>query len=46
MIDRIRLNYVVDFFYFSLIDFPVFNVADCYVVIACIWFAVSDPFLL
>ena len=39
MIDRIRLNYVVDFFYFSLIDFPVFNVADCYVVIACIWFA-------
>ena len=21
------------------VDFPVFNVADCYVVIACIWFA-------
>lgn len=39
MIDRIRLNYVVDFFYFSLIDFPVFNVADCYVVVACIMFA-------
>ena len=39
MIDRIRLNYVVDFFYFSLIDFPIFNVADCYVVIACIAFA-------
>ena len=33
MIDRIRLNYVIDFFYFSLIDFPIFNVADCYVVI-------------
>ena len=31
-IDRIRLNYVVDFFYFKLIDFPIFNVADilCY----------------
>lgn len=39
MIDRIRLNYVIDFFYFRLIDFPIFNVADCYVVIACIVFA-------
>lgn len=39
MIDRIRQNYVVDFFYFNLIDFPVFNVADCYVVIACFLFA-------
>ena len=25
---------MVDFFYFSLIDFPIFNVADCYVVCA------------
>lgn len=41
MIDRIRLKYVVDFFYFSLIDFPIFNVADCYVVVACILFAFS-----
>ncbi len=39
MIDRIRLGYVVDFFYFSLIDFPIFNVADCYVVTAAILFA-------
>lgn len=31
-IDRIRLDYVIDFFYFELIDFPVFNVADIYVV--------------
>ena len=31
MIDRIRLNYVVDFLYFKLIDFPIFNVADIYV---------------
>lgn len=38
MIDRLRLNYVVDFFYFNLIDFPIFNVADCYVVAACIFF--------
>ena len=27
-------GYVVDFLYFSLIDFPIFNVADCYVVTA------------
>ncbi len=38
MIDRVRQNYVVDFFYLSLIDFPVFNVADCYVVGSCILF--------
>lgn len=41
LIDRIRQNYVVDFFYFELINFPVFNVADCYVVIACFLFAFS-----
>ena len=34
-IDRIVNGYVVDFLYFKLIDFPVFNVADCYVTIAC-----------
>lgn len=34
MIDRARLNYVVDFFYFELIDFPIFNVADIYVTVA------------
>ncbi|OUO30670.1 signal peptidase II [Lachnoclostridium sp. An298] len=39
LIDRIRLNYVIDFFYFRLIDFPIFNVADCYVVISCVFFA-------
>ena len=32
-IDRVRLNYVVDFFYFKLIDFPIFNVADIYVTV-------------
>lgn len=32
LIDRILRGYVVDFIYFSLIDFPVFNVADIYVV--------------
>lgn len=32
--DRIRLGYVRDFIYISLIHFPVFNVADMYVTIA------------
>lgn len=34
MIDRIVLGYVVDFLYFKWIHFPIFNVADCYVVVA------------
>lgn len=34
LIDRITLKYVIDFFYFSLIDFPIFNVADIYVTCA------------
>lgn len=36
MIDRIWHNYVIDFFYFSLIDFPIFNVADIYVTVSCV----------
>lgn len=39
-IDRFRLSYVVDTFYFTLIDFPVFNVADSYVVISTFLFAI------
>lgn len=35
-IDRFRFGYVVDFLYFSLINFPVFNVADCYVTCSVI----------
>ncbi|MBP3544367.1 MAG: signal peptidase II [Lachnospiraceae bacterium] len=34
MIDRLFNGYVVDFFYFSLIDFPIFNVADIYVTVS------------
>lgn len=37
-IDRCSNSYVVDFFYFRLIDFPIFNVADIYVVCAAISF--------
>lgn len=40
MIDRVFRNYVVDFFYFSLIDFPIFNVADIYVTVTFLVLAV------
>lgn len=36
MYDRIVNGYVIDFLYFELIDFPVFNLADCYVVISAV----------
>lgn len=35
-IDRLVHRYVIDFIYFSLIDFPVFNVADCFVCISAV----------
>ena len=34
MIDRFRLDYVVDFISFVLINYPIFNVADIYVTVA------------
>lgn len=40
MIDRVQYNYVVDFFYFRLIDFPIFNVADIYVSVSCVLLAI------
>lgn len=40
LIDRLMLGYVVDFFYFELIDFPIFNVADIYVTCATIMLAI------
>ncbi len=36
MIDRIVHQYVIDFFYFRLIDFPIFNVADIYVTVTTV----------
>lgn len=36
IIDRIRFGYVVDFIKFDFIDFPTFNVADCYVTISVV----------
>ena len=36
MIDRFRFSFVVDFISFVLINYPIFNVADIYVVLATI----------
>lgn len=44
MIDRVIRRYVVDFFYFKLIDFPVFNVADIYVTCSAIFLVILVMF--
>lgn len=36
LIDRIWLKYVTDFIYIELINFPIFNIADCYITISCL----------
>ena len=36
MIDRLLHRYVIDFFYFEIINFPIFNVADIYVTLSAI----------
>lgn len=45
MIDRIRYGYVVDFIYFSLIDFPVFNFADICITLSVIALAIIVLFV-
>ncbi len=36
MIDRLRFGYVVDMIHLDFVDFPVFNVADCFITCGCI----------
>ena len=36
MIDRVRLGYVVDMIETTFMEFPVFNVADCFITCGCI----------
>ena len=36
MIDRIRLGFVVDMIETEFMNFPVFNVADCFITCGCI----------
>ena len=38
-IDRIRCGFVVDYISLSFMDFPVFNMADIYVSVACVLLA-------
>lgn len=46
LIDRIRVGYVIDFLYFKLINFAIFNVADSCLVVGAILLAVYLVFLL
>ncbi|MBO5867865.1 MAG: signal peptidase II [Oscillospiraceae bacterium] len=41
MIDRIRFGFVVDMIHLQFMDFPVFNVADCFICCGCIALLVS-----
>ena len=36
MIDRVRMGYVVDMIETTFIEFPVFNVADCFITCGCV----------
>lgn len=45
LIDRVVHNYVIDFFYFKLIDFPVFNMADIYVTVSVFAFVFVSFFV-
>ena len=40
LIDRVRLGYVVDMIETQFMDFPVFNVADCFITCGAIAMAV------
>ena len=41
LIDRIRFQYVVDFFDFRIIGFAIFNIADILVVVGCILMVIT-----
>ena len=45
IIDRLFRGYVVDFFEFTFFEWPVFNVADIYVVVGVILFALLMVFV-
>ena len=36
VIDRVRLGYVVDMICVDFMEFPVFNVADCFITCGCV----------
>ncbi len=43
-IDRIFRGEVIDFLNFQFIDFPIFNVADCFVTVGCVLAGISVIF--
>ena len=45
LIDRIAHGYVIDFICVRFVDFPVFNLADIYVTISCIFIVVFFIFI-
>lgn len=45
MIDRFRFDYVVDFISFVLINFPIFNVADIYIVLGTLFLFILFMFV-
>ncbi|HSN65158.1 MAG TPA: signal peptidase II [Fusibacter sp.] len=45
LIDRVRLNFVIDFLEFRFIQFPIFNVADMCVVVGVSLLAIGTLFL-
>ena len=44
VIDRVRLGYVVDMIRTEFMNFPVFNVADCFITCGCILLTVHMIF--
>ena len=44
MIDRVRLGYVVDMIETKFMNFPVFNVADCFICCGCVLLLISLMF--
>lgn len=45
MVDRIRFDFVVDFISFVLINFPIFNGADCFIVVGTVFLFILFMFV-
>ncbi len=45
LIDRVGRGYVIDFIEFRFIEFPVFNIADCYLTVGAVIFMVLCLFV-
>ena len=45
MIDRVRMGFVVDMVHLDFMNFPVFNVADCFITCGCILLIVHLLFI-